>query len=123
MTVFILLEQFKVVIILGSFFILSLVFIRTLNFNFVRFQLENSKIIIRYYSLYAVERSYESIEFPVASLRQVKTKKYFFGLKLDLFLTVKLKQGIATYPVVCLSAVPLGERRKMVEAIENLLVR
>ncbi len=123
MTVFILLEQFKLVILLGSIFILSLVFIRALNLNFIRFQLENNRIIIRYYSLYAVDRSYESIEFPVASLRQAKVKKYFFGHKWDLFLIVQLKQGIATYPVVCLSAIPSRERVKIVELLKSCVAK
>ncbi len=116
-TAAILLEQFILVLVLSGIFIFSLVLIRVLNFNFVRFQLENGRIIIRYYSLYAVERNYESIEFPVASLRYVKVKKYLFGLKWDLHLTVKLKQGIATYPAVCLSAIPKGERKKILDAI------
>lgn len=120
MTAAIMLEKFILVLILGGVFIFALVLIRVMNFNFVRFQLENGKIIIRYYSLYAVERNYESIEFPVASLRHAKVKKYLFGLKWDLHLTVKLKQGIAIYPAVCLSAIPKGERRKIVDAICNL---
>lgn len=117
MTVAILLEQFILVLVLGSIFIFSLILIRVLNFNFVRFQLENGRITIRYYSLYAVERNYESIEFPVGSLRYTKVKKYLFGLKWDLYLTVKLKQGIATYPAVCLSAIPKAERKKILDAI------
>jgi hypothetical protein len=55
-------------------------------------------------------------------LRQVKVKKYLFGLKWDLHLTVKLKQGMASYPAICLSAVPFKERRKIVETLKDLKV-
>ena len=117
------LEQFRTVAVLGIFLLTMTIFIRVLNFNFVRVQLENGKLIIRHYALYAVDRDYESIEFPVPSLRHVKIKKYLFGLKWDLHLTVKLKQGLASYPPVCLSAVPSGDRKKLLATISALLVR
>jgi hypothetical protein len=85
----------------------------------VRFQLENNKVQIRYYALFSVDRSYESVEFPTVSLRQVKVKKYLFGLKWDLHLTVKLKQGMASYPAICLSAIPFGERKNIVEELRE----
>lgn len=117
------LEQYRIVVILGIFLLLMTILMRGLNFNFVRVQIENGKIIIRHYALYAVDRDYESIEFPVASLRHVRVKKYYFGLKWDLHLTVKLKQGLASYPPVCLSAVPSQERKKLVKAIIDLVNR
>ncbi len=121
MTAAILLEHFVLVFYLGVVLMLMLILTRVLNFNFVRFQLENEKLIIRYYSLYSVDRNYESIEFPVHSLRKVIVKKYLFGLKWDLRLTVKLKQGMADYPSVCLSAVPFEERQKIVKEIRELV--
>lgn len=117
------LEQYRIVVILGIFLLLMTILMRGLNFNFVRVQIENGKIIIRHYALYAVDRDYESIEFPVASLRHVRVKKYYLGLKWDLHLTVKLKQGLASYPPVCLSAVPSQERKKLVKAIIDLVNR
>ena len=117
------LEQYRIVVILGIFLLLMTLLARLLNFNFVRVQIENGKLIIRHYALYSVDRDYESIEFPIASLRHAKVKKYFFGLKWDLHLTVKLKQGLASYPPVCLSAVPLSDRKKIVNAISELLIR
>lgn len=114
-------EQYRIVVILGIFLLLMTIFTRALNYNFVRVQIENGKVIIRHYALYAVDRDYESIEFPIASLRYVKVKKYFFGLKWDLHLTVKLKQGLASYPPVCLSAVPSSERIKLLDAFSELL--
>jgi hypothetical protein len=117
------LEQYRIVVILGIFLLLMTLLARLLNFNFVRVQIENGKLIIRHYALYSVDRDYESIEFPIASLRHAKVKKYFFGLKWDLHLTVKLKQGLASYPPVCLSAVPFSDRKKIVNAISELLIR
>ena len=109
------------VIILGAVLLLMSLLTRILNFNFVGIQIENEKIIIRYYALYAVDRSYESIEFPVGALRNVKVKKYLFGLKWDLHLDVKLKQGMASFPAVCLSAIPFRDRRELVDELKGLI--
>lgn len=121
MTATVFLEKYVLLLCLGIFLVLMLVLTRILNFNFVRIQLENERLIIRYYSLYSVDRNYESIEFPVYSLRKVTVKKYLFGLKWDLRLSVKLKQGMADYPVVCLSAVPFEDRRRLVKTIKDLV--
>jgi hypothetical protein len=119
MSVAVFFQQFVIVLILACLLITGLVLNRILNFNYVRFQLENNKVQIRYYALFSVDRSYESVEFPTVSLRQVKVKKYLFGLKWDLHLTVKLKQGMASYPAICLSAIPFGERKNIVEELRE----
>jgi len=119
MSVAVFFQRFEIVMVLACLLITGLVLNRILNFNYVRFQLENNKVLIRYYALFSVDRSYESVEFPTVSLRQVKVKKYLFGLKWDLYLTVKLKQGMASYPAICISAVPFGERKKIVEEIRE----
>jgi len=116
-------QRFDIVLILSFLLIALLVLDRILNFSFVRIQQENNRLIIRFYSLFTVERNYESIEFPVASLRYIKVKKYLFGLKWDLYLTVKLKQGMASYPAICLSAIPFRDRKILLEQFNNLIKR
>jgi len=115
-------QWFELVFGLSIVLVLMLILNRALNFTFVRIQQDSAKLMIRYYSLFAVERNYESIEFPVTCLRHVTVKKYLFGLKWDLHLTVRLKQGLATYPPVCLSAIPYQDRKKLVDAIRDLII-
>lgn len=122
-SVSIFLQQYEVVLALSAVLIVALILNRILNFCFVRIQEEHGKLKIKFYSLFSVDRNYEAIEFPVSSLRHVKVKKYLLGLKWDLYLTVKLKQGMATYPAICLSAVPLKDRKVLVEAIRELIPR
>ena len=93
-----------------------------LNFQYVRIMDENNRLIIRYYSVFSVNRQYESIEFPIGSLRNVEVVKFFFGLKWDVRFTVRIKQGMADYPPVCFSAIPLGERKKLVNSLRRLIV-
>ena len=114
-------QKFEIVIALSIILILALILNRMLNFNYVRIQIENNRVLIRYYSLFSVDRNYEAIDFPIASLRRVVVKKYLLGLKWDLHLSVQLKQGLARYPAVCLSAVSSGDRKKIVAGLLELL--
>jgi hypothetical protein len=114
-------QQYEVVLALSAVLIVALILNRILNISFVRIQEEHSKLKIKFYSLFSVDRNYEAIEFPISSLRHVTVKKYLFGMKWDLYLTVKLKQGMATYPAICLSAVPSKDRKVLVEAISELI--
>lgn len=117
----IIIEYYMLVVILGAALLLMSLLTRILNFNFVGIQIANGKLTIRYYALYAVDRSYESIECPIGALRNVKIKKYLFGLKWDLHLDVKLKQGMASFPAVCLSAIPFRDRRELVDELKGLI--
>jgi hypothetical protein len=120
-TVFILLENFVIVAIIAGFFLLGLICLTILNFQYVRIMDENNRLIIRYYSIFLVNRQYESIEFPIGSLRNVEVVKFFFGLKWDVRFTVRIKQGMADYPPVCFSAIPFAERKKLVNSLRRLI--
>lgn len=120
-TVFIFLGNFVIVAIIAGIFLLALISITMLNFQYVRIMDENNRLIIRYYSVFSVNRQYESIEFPIGSLRNVEVVKFFFGLKWDVRFTVRLKQGMADYPPVCFSAIPFGDRKKLVNTLRRLI--
>jgi hypothetical protein len=120
-TVFIFLGNFVIVAIIAGIFLLALISITMLNFQYVRIMDENNRLIIRYYSVFSVNRQYESIEFPIGSLRNVEVVKFFFGLRWDVRFTVRLKQGMADYPPVSFSAIPFGDRRKLVNTLRRLI--
>lgn len=121
MTLLIFLEAFMILAILTGVFLLGLILISVLNFQCIYIGIKADKLVIRYYSVFSVNRNYESIEIPIDSLRNIKVKKLFFGLKWDFRLTVKIRQGIADYPAVSLSAVPFKARRQLLTRL-NLLI-
>lgn len=121
LAVLIYIQQFGLVIVLSSVLLTALILNRILNFNYVRIQMDSNRIQIRYYSLFSADRNYEAIDFPSASLRKVTVKKYLLGLKWDLHLSVQLKQGLAHYPPVCLSAIPFKTREKIMAELLALV--
>jgi hypothetical protein len=116
------LEHFVLGLLLGGSFAMMLIIIRVMHFSYVGVSLKDNAIHLRYYPLFGTERSYKSIEFPVASLKKAEVRKYFFGLKWDLRLTVRLKQGQASYPPICLSALPFEKRKLLIALFQDMLV-
>ena len=111
MAVLIFLQAFMILAILTGFFLLSLIIISVLNFQYLYIGKNDNKLIIRFYSVFSVNRDYQSIETPLESIRKVNVTKLLFGLKWNLSLTVKVRQGIADYPPVSLTAVPFKDRQ------------
>jgi hypothetical protein len=121
MTVLIFLQYFIALAVLTGFFLLGLILISILNFQYLYIAEFKNKLIIRYYSVFAVNREYQSIEIPFAFIRKIKVQKLFFGLKWDLSFTVKIRQGIAEYPPVSLSAVPFKERQALIRKLKQYI--
>ena len=119
-TAFIFLEEFVIVAIIAGFFLLGILLVTMLNLQYVKIAEENGRLSIRYYAVFSVNRQYESIEFPVSSLKKVEVSKYFFGLKWVVRFTARQKQGLADSPPVCFSAIPRKERIRLINWIKGL---
>lgn len=121
MVVFIFLEMFTGLAILAGLFLVIALLIALMNFQYVRIAVTNNKLIVRYYSVFSVERIFQVIEFPVDQLRNVEVHKYFFGLKWNLKLTIRVQKGLADYPPVSLSGIPFHQRSKLVIELMKLI--
>jgi hypothetical protein len=121
MTVLIFIEKFVALAILAGIFLLGLIIVAILNFQYIRIMEEKNKLTLRYYSIFSLDRTYKAIEIPIEHLRKVEVFKLLFGLKWDLQFTVRIRQGIADYPPVSLSAIPIKDRKKIVEQLKLLV--
>jgi len=121
MTVLIFIEEFVILAIVAGVFLLGVVIVAIFNFQFIRIIEEKNKLILRYYSIFSINRNYQSIEIPTEHLRKVEIFKVFFGLKWDLRITVRIRQGIAEYPLVSLSAIPFKDRNKIINHLKSLV--
>jgi len=121
MTVLIFIQQFMILAFLTGFFLAGLLLISIFNFQYIHIGLKNNKLVIRYYSVFSVSRSYETIEIPVENLRKISVKKLLFGLKWDLRLIVKIREGIAEYPPLSLSALSFKDRRNLISRLKLLI--
>ncbi len=103
-------------------FSLWFLYFHVADYLFIEFSDENDKVILRYYKAVRFGKpSYSSIDFPQYMLRKVYFENSMFGKMSDITFIVKTQKGIAEYPSVSLSAVPLEDRIKMQDALHDII--
>jgi hypothetical protein len=121
MLVLIFVEMFTALAILAGVFLVAAILIAILNFQYVRIAVEKNKLIVRYYSIFSVDRMFQMFEFRVDQLRNVEVHKNLMGLKWDIIFTIRVQQGLADYPRVSFSAIPLSKRSKLVMELKKMI--
>lgn len=92
------------------------------DFQYIEFIDEDDKIILRYYKAISFgKQEFSAIEFPKQIFKSAHFENSFFGKMSDLTLVVKTKRGVAEYPSVSLSALPLQDRKRIQESLHNIL--
>jgi hypothetical protein len=111
------LERYTIVLILLGLYIGIMIFTYSLNLNYIYFNDEGESLIIRYYPIRPVARKKSAIEITKSTLVKFEIRKSYFGLKKTLFLFQRVKNKIARYPGIGLSAL----NKKELESITNQL--
>jgi len=123
MITFLLMEMFTTLAVLAVVFLFVIMVIAILNFQFVKIVVERNKLIVRYYSIFSIDRMFQMFEFRVDQLRNIEVYKNLLGLKMDIVFTIRVQKGLANYPRVSLSAIPFGERSKLVRELKKLIAQ
>jgi len=108
------------VIILAVIIYLYYMFKRYMYFSFDD---ESEKISIRYFNLIPTAMDHHAIEIPKRSLVNYEIKKSFFGLREEIILVQKLKNGIAKYPPISISILNDIEKRALSNSLSSLSIK
>uniref|UniRef100_UPI003217EAC7 hypothetical protein n=1 Tax=uncultured Draconibacterium sp. TaxID=1573823 RepID=UPI003217EAC7 len=109
---------------LGAIGVFSIWFLYFLvaDYQYIEYIDEKNKIILRYYKAVGFgQKEFNSIEFPMSILQNAHFENSIFGKLSDLTLVVKTKRGVAEYPSVSLSAVPLADRKRIRESLIKII--
>ncbi len=91
------------------------------DYQFIEYSDEGNNIILRFFKAIRFGKTdYSSIEFPKQMLRKVYFENSIFGRMSDITFEVQTKRGVAEYPSVSLSAVPLEDRIKMQDSLHKI---
>jgi hypothetical protein len=114
------LQKFLLFGLCSALFLTLFILVMIVDFQCIRVFGEAKKIVVRYFPVFAVSRSYNTIEFPVENLEDIEVKKSMFNMKCSVRFSVKTIKGVADYPPVSFSAVPLKDRRKLVSLFHKI---
>ena len=111
------LDRYTIVLILTGLYIVIMVISYSMNRNYIFFNDEGETIILRYYPIRPILRKKRALEIPKASLVKFEIRKSVFGLKKTLYLFQRVKNKIARYPAIGLTAL----NKKELASIESAL--
>lgn len=106
-------------LILVAAYILILLYPTLLNYQYVSYSDDGDKIIVRYFSSGILGGRKNSIEIGKKSLSGYTVESGLFGLKQSLILYQKLKEGVAKYPPVFISALTREEKKKILVSLNK----
>ncbi len=110
-----------IALIVVLIYILIFLYFHVLDLNYIYYTDENGKIILRYYSLRSISKGYKSIEIPKKEFVKFEIQKSFYDLKEYLILFQRMKNGVAKYPPVSISALSHDEREELKQSLTDLL--
>ena len=116
-------QMFAILAFLAILFLVVAIVVAILNFQYVRIIIEKNKLIVRYYSIFSIDRTFQMFEFRVDQLRNIEVHENLLGLKSDIIFTIRVQKGLANYPRVSLSAIPFSEISKLITELRKLIPR
>jgi hypothetical protein len=84
--------------------------------DFVFFNDQGDRIIMRYYTVRAFNKKKYAIEIPKRDFVKFESERFFFGNE-RLILYQRLRNGLGKFPPVSLSAVKKTDRKRIKEAL------
>jgi hypothetical protein len=101
-------------------FFLMMVFFFTKGYNYIFFNPDGSKIILRYMPLQPFLYGNYSVEIPKQEFVKYEVKTSYFGLRTSIILYQKTERGLSKYRPISLASLKKSERRDMLEVLERL---
>ena len=105
-------------ILLGLYIVYALMPM-ILNYQYISFSDEGESIVIRYFTAGIIGGRKNSIEINKQSFSGYKSEVRVFGLKVSIILYQKLREGVAKYPPVYISALSREERVKIFRSLKQ----
>lgn len=93
----------------------------SLNYYYFSFNDDGDKLIFKFISLRPFYNKKMAIEIPKIDFKGYKFKMSFLNLKQELILTVKTKNGIASYPPISITALSLKHKKILERALNQLV--
>jgi len=103
-------------------FALWFLYFQVADYQYIQFSDENGKILLRYYKAVRLGKGeYSVIEFSQKIIHNAYFENSMFGKMSDLTLIVRTQRGIAEYPSVSLTALTKEERKRIQNALNEIL--
>lgn len=107
-------------IFIATAYIIHAVYHTFRNYNYVYFNNESDKLILRYFSPNIFTSKKNSIEIPKREFAGYKLNSFFMRYREKIVLLRTTKKGLASYPPVSLTALSNSERNALLRALDEI---
>ena len=94
-----------------------------LNYQYIYFSDDGNNIVFRYFTAGIFGGKKNSVEISKKAFSGYKLEKSLFGLNQRIILFTQLKQGIAKYPPIHISALSKAEKNKVIRVLNTFAPR
>jgi hypothetical protein len=116
-------ENSLLAIFLAAAYVIYVIYISFRNYNYIYYNDETEKLILRYFSPNIFSEKKNSIEFPKQEFADYKLNSFFMRYREQIILFRKTKKGLANYPPVSITALSISERERLLRSLNELKLR
>jgi hypothetical protein len=113
------LSKYQWAIVISGLYVAFVIYQAILELNYIYFNDQGDRIILRYFSMSFYNSKKQSIEIPIESFSGYEIRTSFAGLKQKLVLYERIKNTDAKYPAVSLSALSKNQKENLFAALER----
>jgi len=106
-------------VIIVAIYLLTILFNIIRDFNYIYYNDDGDKLVLRYFSLSIFAQKKNSIEIPKRSFAGYKIEKSLAGLKEKLVLLQQLEKSIARYPAVSISSLNSQQKSDILNSLNK----
>jgi len=112
-------DKVLITFIIVAIYFLTIIFNVIRDFNYIFYNDDGDKLLLRYFSLSIFTQKKNSIEIPKRSFAGYKLEKSFIGLKEKIVLLQQLENKIARYPSVSVTALNSQQKKSIINSLNR----
>lgn len=112
-------DKTTLTIFVSAIFLMIILVPEILNYQYIYFSDEGESIIFRYYSAGLITGNKNSVEINKRTFSGFTIDKKFFGLVESITLYQRLREGIAKYPPIFLSALKKTDKDRIIRSLNS----
>lgn len=112
-------SQFAWTLLILIIFLLIIFIPVVLDYQYISYSDEGEEIIFRYYSTGIIPGNKNSVEINKRTFSGFTLEKKLFGLSQSIILYQRLKEGVAKYPAIYISALKREEKARILKSLSS----
>ncbi len=112
-------DKVLITLIIVAIYFLTIIFNVIRDFNYIYYNDDGDKLLLRYFSLSIFTQKKNSIEIPKRLFAGYKLEKSFMGLREKIVLLQQLENRIARYPAVSITALNSEQKKNIISSLNR----